>query len=108
MAAVVAGRPRRIFRLAPGLLTIKGRQGENRGQRPVARPQHPPLRDLLVRRFDVVEPDTTLDPGLGRRLPGISRKSPRNLHEKMSRVTSLSSRSLLASPPRAAATPDWR
>jgi hypothetical protein len=55
MAAVVAGRPRRIFRLAPGLLTIKGRQGENRGQRPVARPQHPPLRDLLVRRFDVVD-----------------------------------------------------
>jgi hypothetical protein len=44
----------------------------------------------------------------GRRLPGLSRKSPRNLHEKMSQVTSLSSRSLLANSARAAAIPDWR
>jgi len=46
--------------LAPGLLTIEGRQGENRGQ--------------------------------------ASRKSPRNLREKISQATSLSSRSLLANP----------
>jgi hypothetical protein len=52
MAAVVAG-PTSILRLARGLLTIKGRQGENRGQRTVARPQHPPLRGLLVHRNSV-------------------------------------------------------
>jgi hypothetical protein len=44
--------------------------------------------------------------GLERRLPGLSRKSPRNLHEKMSQLTSLSSRSLLANSPRAAAIAD--
>jgi hypothetical protein len=33
MAGVVAGRPKSIFRLAARLLTIEGRQGENRGQR---------------------------------------------------------------------------
>ena len=56
----MAGRPTSIFRLAAGLLTIEGRQGENRGQ--------------------------------------ASRKSPRNLREKISQATSLSSRSLLANP----------
>jgi hypothetical protein len=60
MAGIVAGCPTSIFRLAAGLLTIKGRQGENRGQ--------------------------------------ASRKSPRNLREKISEPTSLSSRSLLANP----------
>ena len=68
MAAVVAGRPRRIFRLAPGLLTIKGRQGENRGQRPVARPPTPAFaRPPGPSEFGAVEPDTTLDPGLAGR-----------------------------------------
>src|SRR6516164_7434323 len=66
----MAGRMTSIFRLAPGLLTIEGRKGENRGQ--------------------------------------ASRKSPRNLREKISQATSLSSRSLLANPPRAAAIPGRR
>ena len=56
--------------MAPRLLTIEGRKGENRGQ--------------------------------------ASRKSPRNLREKISQATSLSSRSLLANPPRAAAIPGRR
>ena len=100
--------PDEHFRFGSLAINDQGRQGENRGQRTVARPQHPPLRRPPgPSEFGAVEPDTTLGPGLGRRLPGISRKSPRNLQKKISQATSLSSRSLLANPPRAAATPGW-